>query len=452
MPLHGLPFAPVLACLLVAGTGFANEQDAQPDTTVRTEPAAKPRIATQASSRMDADATPASATIKAIRVLEQRVGDDPENFAVQNMLAGYYLKQVKQSGDHAYLAPAAAAARASLAAVPAERNHGGLAALALTEAASHQFVAARDHAQRLVALAPDKLYPYEILGDALLELGQYEEAAAAYGRVERMGGASTSILTRLGRLALLNGRTVDARSRFEQSLALALDDATVAEDVIAWCHWQLGDTAFSTGEYATAERHYHDALTTTPDFLPALTALGRVRAARGDLTAAIAAYERAIGIDPMPVFVAALGDLYTLAGRHAEAAEQYASILEGARNELDAKLDNRQLVMFYADHDLKGDEAYRLAAAEYRTRRDIYGADAAAWTALKAGKIAEAQAAIADALRLGTQDARLLYHAGMIARAADAKTTGKAYLKRALALNPEFDPLQAKIARAALND
>jgi hypothetical protein len=43
---------------------------------------------------------------------------------------------------------------------------------------------------------------------------------------------------------------------------------------------------------------------------------------------------------------------------------------------------------------------------EYEARRDIYGADALAWTALKAGKISEAQSAIKDALRLGTQDAK----------------------------------------------
>ena len=83
-------------------------------------------------------------------------------------------------------------------------------------------------------------------------------------------------------------------------------------------------------------------------------------------------------------------------------------------------------------------------------RRDIYGADALAWTALKAGKVEEARAAIKEALRLGTKDARLFYHAGMIARAAGDAAAARDYLERALALNPQFDPLQARIARAAL--
>jgi tetratricopeptide (TPR) repeat protein len=73
-----------------------------------------------------------------------------------------------------------------------------------------------------------------------------------------------------------------------------------------------------------------------------------------------------------------------------------------------------------------------------------------AWTALKAGKLPEAQAAIYTALRLGTRDARLYYHAGMIARAAGDKRLAGIYLRRALKLNPQFDPVQTTIARQAL--
>ncbi|HEY5869373.1 MAG TPA: hypothetical protein VI542_28065 [Candidatus Tectomicrobia bacterium] len=42
------------------------------------------------------------------------------------------------------------------------------------------------------------------------------------------------------------------------------------------------------------------------------------------------------------------------------------------------------------------------------------------------------------------------YHAGMIAQAAGEKAAASDYLKRALQLNPQFDPLQAAVARKAL--
>ena len=166
---------------------------------------------------------------------------------------------------------------------------------------------------------------------------------------------------------------------------------------------------------------------------------------------AIASYERAIQVIPDPSFVAALGDLYKLAGRDQEAAAQVALVEQiGKLNVANGMLYNRQLALFYADHDMKSAEAYTQATREYSDRRDIYGADAVAWTALKAGKITEAQAAIKEALRLGTRDARSLYHAGMIALAANDEQAARDYLKRALALSPQFDPLQAAKAKQAL--
>ncbi len=151
-------------------------------------------------------------------------------------------------------------------------------------------------------------------------------------------------------------------------------------------------------------------------------------------------------------FVAALGDLYQLAGREKESAAQTALVEKiGHLSAANGALYNRQLALFYADHDIKADEAYANAVKEYEVRRDIYGADALAWTALKAGRINEAQAAIKEALRLGTRDAKLFYHAGMIARAAGDRAAARDYLKRALALNPRFDPLQSEIALKALN-
>jgi len=121
-------------------------------------------------------------------------------------------------------------------------------------------------------------------------------------------------------------------------------------------------------------------------------------------------------------------------------------------SELNGALYNRQLALFYADHDLRVDEAYKLAATEYVTRKDIHGADALAWTALKADKLIEAKTAIKDALRLGTNDAKLFYHAGMIEKAAGNKVGAADYLQKALKLNPAFDPLQVAKARATLEE
>jgi len=130
----------------------------------------------------------------------------------------------------------------------------------------------------------------------------------------------------------------------------------------------------------------------------------------------------------------------------------YTDLVEqiGHLSAVNGALYNRQLALFHADHAMQAEQAYVDAAREYGARRDIYGADAVAWTALKAGRTADAQEAVQQALRLGTRDARLLYHAGMIARAVGDEASARDYLQRALTLNPQFDPLQASIARKAL--
>jgi tetratricopeptide (TPR) repeat protein len=288
-----------------------------------------------------------------------------------------------------------------------------------------------------------------MLGDALVELGEYERAEVVYKKAVALdGGLTYNGEIRLARLAQLKGNNSAVQKHYATALTLALNQPAPPRETVAWLRWQLGETAFSVGDYETAEKHFQDSLTTFPDYYRAVASLGKVLAARGDLQAAIGQYEKAVRLLPDPQFIAALGDLYKLAGREEDVKRQYELVEQiGRLSELNGTIYNRQLALFYADHDIKPDEAYQLAAKEYEVRKDIYGADALAWTALKAGKLTEAQTAMKDALRLGTNDARILYHAAMIARASSNETAARDYLQRALKLNPQFDPLHSAIAQ-----
>ena len=59
----------------------------------------------------------------------------------------------------------------------------------------------------------------------------------------------------------------------------------------------------------------------------------------------------------------------------------------------------------------------QLARDELAIRPDVYGYDTLAWALLNAGDAAGADAPMQSALAAGTQDARLWYHAGLIALA-----------------------------------
>src|SRR5215469_11510166 len=142
----------------------------------RSIPAASPLPSDDAANR------------QTILFLEQRTKADPEDFIAQNKLAGYYLQQVRETGDLTYLKLAAHASQTSVATLQSEHNIDGLAELTQVELTSHEFVAARDHALQLIELQPDKSFPRQMLGDALLELGEYDEAKKAYWLMEQFGG------------------------------------------------------------------------------------------------------------------------------------------------------------------------------------------------------------------------------------------------------------------------
>lgn len=400
-------------------------------------------------------ASDAQTTDEAIRFLEGKAKADKLDIVARNQLVSYYLQRLRETGNLDYLKLASTAARESLEAVPAERNTNGLAAQALVDFATHDFASALEHATQLTKVDGDKLYPYLLIVDTQLELGDYDKVAAALPDISNRSGdnpgSALNLHTRLARVALLRGRVDDVVNQYTTALQAARAMNPSPQESVAWCYWQLGETAFLGGNYDQATARYNDALTTFPDYYRALASLARVQAARGDLTGAIASYERVTKIVPDPSFVAALGDLYALSGRDADAKAQYALVEQiGHLSELNGVVYNRQLALFWADHDLNAEKAYTQAKKEYEIRKDIYGADAVAWTALKAGKLDEARAASAESLRLGTQDPRLFYHAGMIAKAAGDAAGAQKYLKQALDLSPQFDPLQAKRAREAL--
>jgi tetratricopeptide (TPR) repeat protein len=83
-------------------------------------------------------------------------------------------------------------------------------------------------------------------------------------------------------------------------------------------------------------------------------------------------------------------------------------------------------------------------------RRDIYAYDVLAWNLYRSGKAEEAREEITSALRLGTRDAKLFYHAGMIYHRLGDKPKAHKYLRLALETNPHFHILFADEAAQTL--
>jgi tetratricopeptide (TPR) repeat protein len=151
------------------------------------------------------------------------------------------------------------------------------------------------------------------------------------------------------------------------------------------------------------------------------------------------------------MFVAELGDIYNQAGNTAEAKKQYQLVeYIGRLGQINQVLHNRDLALFYADHDIKLDQALALAHKEFEVRHDIYTWDALAWALYKNGKYQEASDASEHALRPGTRDALLFFHAGMIASRLGQTSQAKERLQTALSINPGFHVIYAGVARQQL--
>lgn len=382
-----------------------------------------------------------------IGVYEAKIADRPTAPDLL-FLAGLYADVARRTGDIGAYGRAEQAVEQSLTIAPEYRD--ALVARAQLLHATHDFVGARDVAEQVLVLQPDNPDARAVLGDALLAVGDIGGATETYGPLLEVAGSDPAVAIRTARLAYLSGDAINAALDADRALQLALDQGVLGTD-LAWYLAADGALAFDLGDYGKADERYRQALEAAPNYHIAQAGLARARAAQGDTAGAIELYQRAIEAVPDPSYLAALGDLYLVQGDSASAEDQYATVeLIATLADLNRQLYNRQLSLFFSDHDREIDRAVTLAESELAIRQDVYGWDAYAWALYKAGRITEAAAASEQALAWGTPDAVLEYHAGMIALTAGQAERAEALLASALERSPFFDPLQSPIAHGVL--
>jgi tetratricopeptide (TPR) repeat protein len=366
---------------------------------------------------------------------------DPDALA---QLGLAYLQKTRETGDPTHYARAEAAFQQSLDgdAQNAESMRG-MGSLAL---ARHEFATALSWGEQALQLEPGSARSYGVIGDALIELGRYDEAIDAF---QRMVNAKPD-LSSFARASYARELTGDVDGAIE-AMESAVEAGGLRGENAAWARLQLGHLFFNRGDLDAAERQYESSLDAFPGYVHAGAALARVRAAEGDYDGAVELYREAVERYPVLEYVIALGDVYAVAGDAAGAAQ--TAELVGAIEQLyrsSGVNSDLELALYYADHDLRLDDALRQARAEYERRPSIHAADVLAWVLYKSGEYEEALSYSEEALRLGTRDAQMLYHAGVIARAVGEEGKGRDYLEQALSINPGFSVLHARDAAEQL--
>jgi tetratricopeptide (TPR) repeat protein len=391
-----------------------------------------------------ATASRRSSTAAELQIAEQTVRDRPEDASALTRLGSLYLQRARETADPSYYALADQALTRAQTIAPEDVSV--LVASGTLALARHDFEGALALGERARAINAEVNAVYAVITDALVELGRYDEAlATAQEMVDRRPDFAS--LSRVSYLRELHGDLGGAIEAMEQAAA----SAPSAYDQ-TWALVIVGNLELQRADVDAAQQAYDRAGLAMPDDAMVLAARARLAVTRGDLTQAEDLLRVAVLQRPMPEYAIALGELLEWLGRTAEAEEQYTLVRATQQLFAVRGVDTDiELALFDADHGDDPARTLETALAAYGRRPSTFAADTVAWAAYRAGSLEDAARFSREALRLGTRDPRLLYHAGVIAEASGDRDSALSLLRDAVAMEAAQSVAYASAARAALS-
>jgi tetratricopeptide (TPR) repeat protein len=423
----------VVGALLVAGAGAVlaprGDAPAAPDPANRAQSVSRPG--------------PGQDLGVAIGRTQAHLREVPGDWSTWAELGMAYVQQARITADPAYYTKAEGALARSLKIRP-EENALALTGQAALAAARHDFAAALRLGQRATTVDPYLSAAHGVVGDALVELGRYDEAWRAIQTMVDVR-PDTASYTRASYSWELRGDLPRARSALEQALSVAPSPADAG-----FALFHLGELAFNAGDLTGAAARYGEGTRRAAYYLPLRAGQAKVLAAQGKTAEAIAAYRAVVAKLPLSGYAAELGDLLAATGDRAGAERQYALVRAEqqllARSGVDTDLE---LALFDADHGA-GPAALSGATKAYAKRKGVFASDTLAWALYANGRYAEALPHARNAVRLGTRNAQFHFHLGMIEAKLGQRAAARQHLSEALKINPHFSVRQEPVLRATL--
>jgi len=369
------------------------------------------RILGALSDRSLAEHVAGMSTDDRIGMYSLMVKTKPEDLHYQVLLAGAYIQKTRETTDYSYLERAASILNSAISAD--NTNYEARRLLIETELERHLFAKAAESSRRLIKVDSADPWNWGTLGDALTEMGEYNEAAEAYQHMVNL----RPDLASYNRASHFHFLFNDVPGAIE-IMKKAIEAGSSSLENVAWCMVDLGNIYFKTGRYKEAADSFTNALHTFRGYHPAYAGLARTLAETGDLKGAIENYKRAQDITPLPDYAAALFDLYGKTGQ-TPLAQKQMDLLDAIDrvSRATGETANRNLVFAFADRDIKLDRALSLAQGELEFRRDIYSYDALAWALYKNHQYAEAEQYMEKAQALKTPEPLFRKHAEAISQA-----------------------------------
>lgn len=399
-------FIPSIIALTLIVVGGATWRDARSSA----HPVRAPKPQVPATTRADLERT--------VTEMEARLQNVPTDGDAVVLLANALVRLQRVDSDAAAVVKAEQRLRAFLARVPGHYEAQRMLGTVLLS--QHRFRDAIREAQKARAIDPRDAWNDGVAGDAHLELGEYGEAFAAFDRMSQLRPGPAAY-ARVAYALELKGDLQGALDTMKMAA-----DGTSAHDAEgqAWHYAQLGNLLLQMGRTGDAKREFERAAFTFPDHPYAMNGFARLKIAEGDFAGALAIYSRLLAKTPTPELAAVAGDLHARLGQRDQAEAHYARAETLEREGWASEEPQPQaLARFLAERDRDLSEAVKLAEEAAGKRRDIFTMDALAWSYFKAGRLADARKAADEALRTGSHDARIVYHAAAIRAAqGDARS------------------------------
>jgi tetratricopeptide (TPR) repeat protein len=350
--------------------------------------------------------------------MEGRLKSQPHDLGAAVLLSDALLRQARATNDARPANRASDVLKAVLADEPGQ--YDALRMLGAIHLSQHKFHEALDDATRARDQRPGDAWNYGVIGDALIELGEYDKAFEAFDRMMSLRPSATAY-ARTAYARELRGEMTEALEAMRLAFSAAPPQDPEAQ---AWYATQLGELLLKMGRVADADREFRRAVFVYPNYPLAVIGQGKVKVARGEPDEALTIFLEQLKRTQTLDLAARIGDLYAERGDTAQ-AERYYQMAEDVAGPAIAQTE-ANLALFLAERGRKLSDAVTIAETVARTRHDIFTDDALAWAYFKVGRIAEAQAASTRAVRTGTKDDRILSHAARIREAAASRAVSGA--------------------------
>ena len=365
--------------------------------------------------------------------LEEAVEARADDPTAWRSLGSAYVSQALQTSDPAFYSLAERAFDRATELAPEDPTI--LVGRGVLQLSLHRFAEAEQLGQEATAALPGNADALGVLVDAQVELGRYDEAAETLqAMLDSRPGLPA--LARTSYQRELRGDLAGAEDAMRRAVVAGSPDAFDLATVTAL----LGDLQRTRGDIDGASDSYEDALRLQPDLVSADLGRAQVLAAGGDVEGAIGVVSDVVERFPAPSALFLLADLQHAAGDEQGEQDTVELVRITSKLQEDAgQVVDLELALFEADVAEDPASAVELATVAHEARPDnVFAADALAWALHRAGDSAAALPLAEQAVRLGTADPSLRYHAAEVFAAVGDDARAVEHLRAALVAGPSF--------------